>query len=366
MTLAIQTQQGSGNKVTSESPLSVSSESDSKGSDSASFGQIMGEQNAVTAGGEEAPEQSLLVQNPAGMAAEAGNIGFPGGKDLPLEEGVATAAMLAAAEQWPQTGASKVMGELPVNNSLVRYTTPVTTNTDSAWSDAVARVGASLEDSPENSMPIKQTPDSSAMFSAAIQLGKTVASQTIENSSAALQVSPAGLQATATDGNGTALLKVPVSIAAPVGTSSWSQDMAGRLSTMINGNVQNATLQLNPPELGKLNIKISVDGDNASVFFSVDNSAAKDAIESAMPRLRHLMEQGGMLLTQTQVSQHAGSQSQPNAQSQAQQQGTGDNNGNGSGAVNVDGDMGDMVDESLSSRMILDASVLAGRVDYYI
>ena len=271
--------------------------------------------------------------------------------------------MLVAAEQWPQTGASKVMGELPVNNSLVRYTTPVTTNTDSAWSDAVARVGASLEDSPENSMPIKQTPDSSAMFSAAIQLGKTVASQTIENSAAALQVSPGGLQATATDGNGTALLKVPVSIAAPVGTSSWSQDMAGRLSTMINGNVQNATLQLNPPELGKLNIKISVDGDNASVFFSVDNSAAKDAIESAMPRLRHLMEQGGMLLTQTQVSQHAGSQSQSNAQSQTQQQGAGDNNGNGSGGVNLDGDA---VDESLSSRMILDASVLEGRVDYYI
>ena len=40
-------------------------------------------------------------------------------------------------------------------------------------------------------------------------------------------------------------------------------------------------------------------------MFSVDNIAAKDAIEQAIPRLRELLEQGGLQLAHSEVSDHS-------------------------------------------------------------
>lgn len=93
-----------------------------------------------------------------------------------------------------------------------------------------------------------------------------------------------------------------------VGDPNWDGEFAGRINMLVKGGVQEAKIQLSPPDLGRLEIKISMDGDAAKVMFSVDNVAARDAIEQAMPRLRELLGQGGLQLAHGEVADHSQSQ----------------------------------------------------------
>ena len=152
-------------------------------------------------------------------------------------------------------------------------------------------------------------------------------------------------------------------LAAPLGSASWAGEMAGRVFLMVNANIQQATLQLTPPDLGKLDIRISTDGDKASVFFTVDNGLAKDALEAAIPRLRHLMEQSGLQLAQTQVSHNAGGQSHSQGQSHLQHQGGSTGQGSANGAVAPGGE--NQV-ESGSNEGVVAWYTGSQGIDYYI
>ncbi|WP_461520233.1 flagellar hook-length control protein FliK [Porticoccus sp.] len=152
-------------------------------------------------------------------------------------------------------------------------------------------------------------------------------------------------------------------LTATVGSASWTGEMAGRVSLMVNANIQQATLQLTPPDLGKLDIRISTDGDKASVFFTVDNGLAKDALEAAIPRLRQLMEQSGLQLAQTQVSHNTGGQSHSQGQSHLQQQGgsTGQSPVNGAAAPG-----GESQVEPGSNEGVVTWYTGSQGIDYYI
>jgi flagellar hook-length control protein FliK len=86
------------------------------------------------------------------------------------------------------------------------------------------------------------------------------------------------------------------------GEPSWNNEFAARVSVVVKNGLQEASLQLNPPELGRLDVKISTDGDQTKIVFNVQNGAAKDAIELAMPRLREMLEQSGLQLAHSDVS----------------------------------------------------------------
>ena|GEM_PF-5258275 len=90
-----------------------------------------------------------------------------------------------------------------------------------------------------------------------------------------------------------------------LGESGWDGEFLGRVNMLIKGGIQEAKIQLSPPEMGRLEIKVSTEGDSAKIMFSVDNIAAKDAIEQAIPRLRELLEQGGLQLAHSEVADHS-------------------------------------------------------------
>lgn len=94
----------------------------------------------------------------------------------------------------------------------------------------------------------------------------------------------------------------------PLGASGWDNEFFGRMTVMVKSGVQEASLQLSPPELGRLEIKISTEGDLTKVMFAVENAAAREAIEQAMPRLREMLEQSGLQLAQSEVADHSQSQ----------------------------------------------------------
>lgn len=96
----------------------------------------------------------------------------------------------------------------------------------------------------------------------------------------------------------------------PVGDPGWNGEFASRIGVMVKNGVPEASLQLSPAELGRLDIKISTDGDQAKVVFTVQNMAAREAIEQAMPRLREMLEQSGLQLAHSEVADQSQSRQQ--------------------------------------------------------
>jgi flagellar hook-length control protein FliK len=80
-------------------------------------------------------------------------------------------------------------------------------------------------------------------------------------------------------------------------------ELSARMKTLLRDGVREARLQLHPAELGRLQVTVSTDGDQARVSFVADTQAARDAIEQSMPRLREMLEQNGMQLAQSDVGQ---------------------------------------------------------------
>lgn len=64
-------------------------------------------------------------------------------------------------------------------------------------------------------------------------------------------------------------------------------------------------LKLHPPQLGTLDVRVSVEGDRASVQFISANPVTREVLEAAMPRLRESLAEGGLLLDDATVSDQA-------------------------------------------------------------
>ncbi|MGR5542894.1 flagellar hook-length control protein FliK, partial [Vibrio campbellii] len=84
-----------------------------------------------------------------------------------------------------------------------------------------------------------------------------------------------------------------------------------------------------PPELGRMQIRMNMNGDNATVHFTVANSQARDVIEQAMPRLREMLAQQGLQLGDTSVQQQSAGQQQGQFAGQGQSGTQGSGNGEG-------------------------------------
>lgn len=93
--------------------------------------------------------------------------------------------------------------------------------------------------------------------------------------------------------------------------------LAERVMYQVHQKIQSAEVQLHPEDLGAMQIKVSLQQDQLSVQFVVQQGAAKEALEQQMPRLKDMLQQQGMQLADGQVEQR---QSQQGEQRQAQNQ----------------------------------------------
>ncbi len=113
---------------------------------------------------------------------------------------------------------------------------------------------------------------------------------------------------------------VRLSIDVPVQQGKWADNLAGRVVWMAMNSQQSAQISLNPAELGPIEVKVSLNNDQASVNFVAHNNTIKDAIEEAFPRLRDMMSESGLNLSQSSVSDQSLSQRQSQSDSAKQDQ----------------------------------------------
>lgn len=106
----------------------------------------------------------------------------------------------------------------------------------------------------------------------------------------------------------------------------WAGEMTQKVAWVARDGGQTAHIRLDPPELGSLTVKISVDKDAATqVSFVAATPQARDMIEGQMHRLREMLAQQGMELNQVNVDvsqQDASSGQFADAQDQQNNSGT--------------------------------------------
>jgi flagellar hook-length control protein FliK len=90
-----------------------------------------------------------------------------------------------------------------------------------------------------------------------------------------------------------------------VGERAWDQAVGEKLVWMVNQKHQVAQLHLNPPELGPLKISISLDQNQASAQFFSAHASVREALETAMPRLREMLADSGITLGNASVGTEA-------------------------------------------------------------
>jgi flagellar hook-length control protein FliK len=102
--------------------------------------------------------------------------------------------------------------------------------------------------------------------------------------------------------SGVASTAATATIATHLAAAGWDRGLGEKVVWMAGQKLQVAQLHLNPPELGPLQITLTVNNDQASAQFVSQHATVRDAIEAAMPRLREMLAEGGLTLGNTSVS----------------------------------------------------------------
>jgi flagellar hook-length control protein FliK len=92
---------------------------------------------------------------------------------------------------------------------------------------------------------------------------------------------------------------------------------------MANQSQQVAELHLNPPNLGPLEVRLTISNDQASASFVSLHSAVREAIETALPRLREMLADNGIMLGNVTVGSESFSQQQASDQGHGKEGGRG-------------------------------------------
>lgn len=142
--------------------------------------------------------------------------------------------------------------------------------------------------------------------------------------------------------------RIALPVPARFGSDQWAGAVAEKSASLVFQNIQSAQLQLDPPELGPLTVKVHVQHDQATVSFVASNAAVKDALDASLPKLKELLQEQGLELADANVQD----QSQ---QREQQREGRGD----GKGTL--------MATTSASSSSELEAKLtLASGIDYFV
>lgn len=103
-----------------------------------------------------------------------------------------------------------------------------------------------------------------------------------------------------------------------VGTAAWDQALGQKVVWMTAGGQQTASLTLNPPDLGPLQVVLNISNDQANATFIAAQPEVRQALEAALPKLREMMGDAGIQLGETTIN--AGTANQHGAFSESSRQ----------------------------------------------
>jgi flagellar hook-length control protein FliK len=103
-------------------------------------------------------------------------------------------------------------------------------------------------------------------------------------------------------------------VAAGVDTAQFGQGVADRVGLMMDGNLTSAKLQVNPPALGPIEVRIALQGGHAQVWLSSHSALTRDALESSSSKLREMLGSQGFSHVSVDISQRSFQERSPPSQ----------------------------------------------------
>lgn len=152
------------------------------------------------------------------------------------------------------------------------------------------------------------------------------------------------------------------SLGVPMGQPGWSEAVVNKVMWMSSQNLQSVEIQLDPAELGPLEIKIQTRGQEHQVQFVSQNAGVRDALEGQMFRLREMFTQQGVGQLDVNVSDGSSGQRQQDGGLFAQGDGRGGERGSAGTGMLGDGSDTVVPASEVSAQALLAHSRL---VDYY-
>jgi flagellar hook-length control protein FliK len=91
----------------------------------------------------------------------------------------------------------------------------------------------------------------------------------------------------------------------PIGVNvespAWGAALGARMVWNVSNGVQSASLDLNPRDLGPVNVLLHVSDDEVSLAFNSQHAVVREAIEAALPRLRDMLASSGFELAGVEI-----------------------------------------------------------------
>ena len=91
-------------------------------------------------------------------------------------------------------------------------------------------------------------------------------------------------------------------VAAPVSEPGFADALSRQVVWMVDKDAQVAELRINPPDLGPVEVRLTLSGDEAQAQFVSAHAEVREAIENALGRLRETLAQAGIQLGEASVS----------------------------------------------------------------
>lgn len=155
---------------------------------------------------------------------------------------------------------------------------------------------------------------------------------------------------------------VSETLSTPVTSPQFADELADKVRMFVS-KVQDdgpmtAELHLNPAEMGPINVRIAVDGQNAQVDFAAAAQETRKAIEASLAQLSSALDEVGLSLTGGGVS------SQTPQQSFGQSFGQSDGSSRGGGETRI-GRAGEMSEEPMGRPVSVARLTQKGGLDLY-
>jgi flagellar hook-length control protein FliK len=115
---------------------------------------------------------------------------------------------------------------------------------------------------------------------------------------------------------------IQTAVPVPVGQPQWSQAVGEKVLWLAAQNVSSAEINLHPKDLGPMQVKVSVNQEQATVSFTSQHAVVREVLDQNLNRLRDMFSEQGLNLVNVDVSDKSFSRQHGDAQSQKGQSGT--------------------------------------------
>jgi len=87
-----------------------------------------------------------------------------------------------------------------------------------------------------------------------------------------------------------------------VSNPQWGNELANRVVWVAKQNFQAAQIRINPANLGPIELRISIQNEQASITFISNHAQVREAIEQSMPKLKEMFEENGFKSLDVDIS----------------------------------------------------------------